>query len=309
MALGRVVTVAMVVATVSGSPSPIPSPQTGRVVKRAAWTTSRTLDGISVGIQEALSGKEFGTSGSGRPRRPVSHANPQAQPTPARVFQYAVVPSCAGNAVGGMGEACASAFGLCPQGSGPLSVVWRRDVTTASAPGQWASSGTTCLPGSVASAGAVASPGLTYADIRSEWARTPFARAGLVIQPPGLETLVNLPTYFAVSWGQGFGPGQARTVTLLGHQVAMRPVLRHFEYDFGGGQSMRTMSPGGSYPDGDVRHTYLRSGRVSVQVIVIYGGEYAVDDGSWFPIAETIRIAGPASTLAVLTAENRLIPD
>ncbi len=262
----------------------------------------------SDGIRVRFESRELRTR-SGRPAQPARANRQEIQPTPARVFQYAVVPSCAGNSVGGMGEACGSAFGLCPQGSGPLSVVWQRDVTTGSAPGQWASSGTTCLPGVVASAGAAASPGLTYADIRSEWARTSFARAGLVIQPPGLETLVNLPTFFAVAWGQGFEPGQARTVTLLGHQVVMRPVLRHFEYDFGDGQSLRTMSRGGGYPDGDVRHTYVRSGKVTVGVAVTYSGEYAVDGGSWFPIAETVRLEGPSSSLSVLTAQNRLIPD
>ncbi len=225
------------------------------------------------------------------------------------MYQYTTVPTCRGNTIGVFDDNCAAAFSMCPSGSGPLSTIWRRDNTNPTQP--WQSTATTCFPGQLTQAGIPATaPTLTPEMIRSEWARTPFAVPGLSIQPPHNETLVTLPIYLTVTWSvTGYQPQQTRTVTLLGHTVQIRPTLRLFSYDFGDGHTIRTASPGGPYPTGDVQHPYPHSGTYRVNVSATYGGEYAVDGGSWFPINDTIVIAGTNYPIAVLTAENRLIPN
>jgi hypothetical protein len=90
--------------------------------------------------------------------------------------------------------------------------------------------------------------------------------------------------------------------------VRIRPALVSFTYHFGDGATAGpTASPGGPYPDGDIQHTYARPGRYTTRVDVTYGGHFSVDGGAWIPITETLAIAGPALTLQVATAVNRLI--
>ncbi|HYO86483.1 MAG TPA: hypothetical protein VES01_08540 [Dermatophilaceae bacterium] len=202
------------------------------------------------------------------------------------------------------------AFTLCRlagTGPGPLSSVWRRVVTGTGSEGPWQRVGQTCLAPDQTAVPGDTGPG--YAQIRQAWTQTRFARATPVIQPVGNQTLVNLPTFLAVGWATtGHRPGQHRSVTLAGQNVRIRATLRYFEYDFGDGHTTRTRSPGGPYPDGDIRRSYPRHGSYRVRIVVGYGGEYSINSGSWFPLRETIRIPGPASTLQVLSADNVLVP-
>lgn len=226
------------------------------------------------------------------------------------MYQFRFVPECPGNSLEGRAEGCQAATTTCVrdgQGPGPLSAVWRRDVTDPAAPGAWTRFGQTCIP--QAPDGAGAQPALTIAMIRSAWARTRFARPEPTLQPPGGRTLVNLPTYFAVTWPRsGYRPNQIRTVVLVGQQVRIRPTLAHVVYDFGDGQSRRSRSLGGGYPDGDVRHTYARTGSLRIRITVSYSGQYSVNGGPWQEVGATVAVPGPATTVQVLTASNHLVP-
>ncbi len=171
--------------------------------------------------------------------------------------------------------------------------------------------GTTCFPERDARAVGVAPrPRVTLAMIRAAWRDTPFAKPMAVIQPPGNRTLVNIPTYFQASWPvMGYAPQEVNTVTLLGQRVRIRPTLEHFTYSYGDGQTLRTTSAGGGYPDGDVQHTYVKKGIRTVRIDATYGGEFSLDGGEWTPIAGTVTIQGPTQQLTVLTAKNRLLVD
>ncbi len=98
-------------------------------------------------------------------------------------------------------------------------------------------------------------------------------------------------------------------MTLLGQRVRIRPTLEHFTYLYGDGQTLRTTSAGGGYPDGDVTHTYVKKGTRTVRIDATYGGEFSLDGSEWTPIAGTVTIPGPTQQLAVLTAKNRLLVD
>ncbi len=144
--------------------------------------------------------------------------------------------------------------------------------------------------------------------IQSEWSFTPFAAPQMSIQPVKNRTLVNLPTYFAASWPQdGYAPGEVRTVTLLGHSVGIKPILKSNIFDYGDGTtSGPTTSMGGTWPSGDIRHSYENAGAFTTSVRTTYGGQYSIDGGDWIDLPGTTVVTGPAEPLQVLTSTNRL---
>ena len=132
------------------------------------------------------------------------------------------------------------------------------------------------------------------------------------MEPVGNRTLVNLPNFFTADFsGAGYGPDEVRTVTLLGHQVRIKPVLKSNMFHFGDGASLGpTGSRGGGYPDGDVRHTYAQRGTVNASVTTVYGGQFSVDGGPFTDLPGTATITGPAQPLRVRTATPHLVaPD
>jgi len=129
------------------------------------------------------------------------------------------------------------------------------------------------------------------------------------MEPVGNRTLVNLPNYFTANFsGAGYGPGKVRTVTLLGHRVQIKPILKSNTFHFGDGASLGpTSSRGGGYPDGDVKHTYLNRGTVLASVTTVYGGQFAVDGGEFTDLPGTATITGPTQPVQVLEAKGRLV--
>ncbi|WP_188836026.1 hypothetical protein [Flexivirga endophytica] len=125
----------------------------------------------------------------------------------------------------------------------------------------------------------------------------------------GNRTLVNLPNYFTADFsGPGYGPDEVRTVTLLGHKVQIKPVLKSNTFHFGDGSSLGpTESRGGGYPDGDVKHTYEQRGTVKASVTTVYGGQFAVDGGKFTDLPGSATITGPAQPIQVLEATGRLV--
>lgn len=166
---------------------------------------------------------------------------------------------------------------------------------------------TTCFPGRE---GVPGRPGVGVEVVRSAFARTPFKRPVLIIQPPGGVTLIRLDTFFQASFpGSGFGMGDIHTVTLLGRSVRIRVASAGYRWDFGDGSPMlSTSSAGGPWPDGDVRHVYERPGFYAVRVKAVYRGDYSVDGGPWLPVDSTVTLAAPSVKLAVATAHNELLP-
>jgi hypothetical protein len=138
---------------------------------------------------------------------------------------------------------------------------------------------------------------------------TAWAKPTVHTQPEGNVTLVTLATYFGVEWpAAGFQPGEIDTVALMGNQVRIRPTSQGFTYDFGDGTSIGpTASPGGTYPEGDITHTYAKAGIYDSRVDITYGGEFSVGGGPWIPIPATVTVAGQIQPLTVKTARARLV--
>lgn len=182
---------------------------------------------------------------------------------------------------------------------------WERQISPSVGP--WRQVGSTCYGPGEARPGR---PGLSVELVRSAFARTPFKRPVLVVQPPGGMTLIRLPTFFEASFpGAGYGVGQVHAVRLLGRDVRIRVSSVRYRWDFGDGTPVvETSSAGGPWPDGDVRHAYTRSAWFSVRVSAVYRGEFSVDGGPWTPVDAPVSLAAPPVQLAVATAHNELLP-
>lgn len=152
----------------------------------------------------------------------------------------------------------------------------------------------------------------TLAQIEQAFRSLPFGKPSVSVQPVGGVTLVNLPTFYAVSWPDDatLVPGEVSDpVQLLSWSVEFRVASRDYEFDFGDGASSgRTTDPGGVYPDGGVRHTYVRAAKsADVRVDAWLSGEYRVNGGGWQQIDAVADLQDePVTALEVRTATNRL---
>jgi hypothetical protein len=148
------------------------------------------------------------------------------------------------------------------------------------------------------------------ADLKAEFLRVPWAKPMITIEPKGEVTLVNLKTYFQVTWSEeGYEPGEARARTLVGIPVQLRPKLVGFGYEFGDGQRFGpTRSTGGRYPDGDITHTYREPGSFTARVVTTFGGEFSLDGGAtWDQIPATVDVQGPQTDITVREAKAVLV--
>lgn len=266
--------------------------------------TKQAGDGQAVGLNQQQASKL-------PPKGEAKYATAGKQVTKVVPYEYVTILACGNNTVTSTVEVgCTSAYQTCTDANapGPYSIIFRRllipepDVTKV-----WERVGTTCWPNAVPNN--TARPQLTMAMIKSQWEHTPFAKPTVATQPVGGATLVTLPAYFQLHYpAAGFQPNEINTVTLLGHQVRIKPTFKHNVFTFGDGTtSGTTQSGGGTYPDGDIKHAYDKRGRYTTSVATTYGGQYSVDGGGWADIPGAITVSGPASTIEVVTTKNELV--
>ncbi len=246
----------------------------------------------------------------GLPTHPGKGALPADEDAP--YYEYVSLPDCDGNnpnAGPENGVLCQRALADCPAelvGNNRL-MIWRRLVTPPDDRSIWTVVGVTCYsdiaPG--------AQPRLTMQQITEAFMRTPWAKPTVRIQPEGEVTLVNLKTFYRVSWGEdGFEPGEVDVKTLLGVQVHIRPKLVRFTYQFGDGASEGpTTSAGGVWPDGNVTHTYRDRGEFETRVVTTFGADVSLDGRDWFEIPQTVDVPGPVTTVTVREARAVLVND
>ena len=265
-----------------------------------------TCTASSSGIEVGLGKEALGNLAGGRDAEGVALK---------ASYKYASVVTCGNNTPAqpqNVEPMCTGAVSACAgntkaEGQGPLTTIFRRELDKNGKPkGGWQAVGTTCFPDL-----APKSTVLSIGQIIDAFRRTPFAKPQVHIQPEGNTTLVTLPTYFEAQWpAAGFQPGEVDTADpaqMLGHTVRIRPLAAGYTYTFGDGTHLGpTDSPGGTYPDGDIRHAYERAGTYNTQISVTYGGEFSIDGGAWIRIPATATVAGPTQPLRVRTAHNRL---
>ncbi|MGL5857678.1 MAG: hypothetical protein ACRC35_04605 [Angustibacter sp.] len=190
----------------------------------------------------------------------------------------------------------------------PESIFTRRLSPSGTPIGDWEYVDWTCGPTDTPAASAGLTPAVVSRVVRD----LPFARPTLATSPPGGQTLVNLPTYFAVRWpARGLQPDETTTVILLGRRVQIRPVAVSYTYDFGDGTTTGpTSDPGGLWPDGQIIHTYEALDPKPATVTCVYSARYrTTPNGTWQTLDLTIPITGTPRTVRVYEAINRLYDD
>ena len=241
-------------------------------------------------------------------RPPVAEGAPAVDAANPSPFEYRQANLCGLNSVDrDFDENCRAANVPCSGNgqSGVLVRVFRRDASPG-ATETWEEIGDTCRTAT--------SPGPGQEDllaaIEREFSRTPLAAPRATSQPPGGATLVDLPTYFQLTFPEAagsYGPGQTRSLTLLGTPVQLRIRASH-TYDFGDGtRHGPTTSPGGPYPTGDVTHTYRTAGEVTPSATTTYAADYRVADGPWTPLTGSTTRSASFGPLDVLTVRPVLV--
>jgi hypothetical protein len=233
-----------------------------------------------------------------------------AQENPTVWFEYGMTTACTGAPPGSSTAdvLCMHAVTSCSrQGAlGPLMLVWRRQQGQAATDTTWHTIGETCVTDVIPGSGP---PKPTIADIKRAFSLTPWSKPTVAMQPPNGQTLIGMPTYYSVDFpAAGFGPGEINRVTLLGYRVEVRPVLVGYIYTFGDGTSFGpTLSPGGPYPNGDIRHPYTKTGTMHPTVTVRYTGEFRIGTEPWARIPGTVDVSGPTASIVVREARAVLV--
>ncbi len=282
-----------VTAPQSAHADPVPQPDASTTIY--GWTASESIVVGGTSHQDGqLSTKNLTAKGN------------QSIPAAGPSHEVRYVVGCRSDSSGGgSDEMCGAAVKYCANRGepGPYSRILRREITAAG-PGPWKTIGSTCFaspePGGV-------DPAKLRAAVEREFALTPLATPTGTTQPPGGATLVNLPTYFhltfpaATSTG-GYSPGHIRDLTILGQPVQLR-IAGQYTYDYGDGTTAGpTTSPGGPYPTGDITHTYVSAGTLTPLATTRFSADYRVANGPWQALTGTATrttTLGPLDVLAV----------
>ena len=166
--------------------------------------------------------------------------------------------------------------------------------------GPFVKTGEVCLDSEDAEQLGVITPGLVAREFRRlDWPQSPT-----LVQPPGGETLVNLPTIFLTTNTEP----TTRTVTLLGQRIEIEATPVRYRWRYGDGTTSTSTSPGHRYPDHDIAHTY-RDGDTTVRASVdtVYAGRYRIAGGPWQDIPTTRTITGAPVSLLIRTATPQLV--
>lgn len=155
-----------------------------------------------------------------------------------------------------------------------------------------------CPDGQAVEAPPEVTPGLVLTALR----RIGLPASELVVQPPGGRTLVNFDTNFYTENGEF-----TRVVRLLGRRVELRIWPSSYGWRFGDGATRQTAGAGSPYPDLEITHRYLSTGRVGPRVDTTYAAEFRVGGGPWRDVAGTVTIPGESQGLRVVTARPVLV--
>jgi len=168
--------------------------------------------------------------------------------------------------------------------------------------------GLTCLSADQAAHFGEITPGY----VAEQWQDLDWETAGLTLQPPDGQTLVNFPTNFFTTMSP---QPQTLTVTLLGIPVTIEATPTAWTWHPGNptdaNDQWSTSDPGTPYSDGidaDSLNTfrYLHAGTVTPSVDVTYTGRFRVNGGAWQDIPGDLTKPGTTVNLDVLPAGAHL---
>jgi hypothetical protein len=144
-------------------------------------------------------------------------------------------------------------------------------------------------------------PGPTPTDIYTAFKTIPLPTPTLHIQPPGDQTLVNLPTIYYTT------PTTIdTTLTVLDTTVDFHITTTTYTWHYGDHTTTTTTNPGAPYPHQTNTHTYHHHSTVHPSLDTTYQADYRIHPGTWQHLTQTITITGPQQTLTIHTATPHL---
>jgi hypothetical protein len=148
-------------------------------------------------------------------------------------------------------------------------------------------------------------PGPTPADIYTAFKTIPLPTPDLHIQPPGGQTLVNLPTIYYTR------PTTIdTTLTVLGTTIDFHITTATYTWHYGDHTTTTTTTPGAPYPHQTNTHTYPHHGTIHPSLDTTYQADYRIHTGNttgqWQHLTPTVTITGPPHTLTIHTATPHL---
>jgi hypothetical protein len=145
-----------------------------------------------------------------------------------------------------------------------------------------------------------------------DWPSADLVIQTILIQPPGIKTLVNSKTLFYTNLAEP----QTHTITLLGQEVLIEaaPTTYIWHSDQGDSETWETTGPSRSIEDGDDpaamnHYVYVSTGDVEPSVDLVYTGRYRVNGGAWQEIPGTLTVTGEPVPVRILEATPVLTGD
>ena len=133
----------------------------------------------------------------------------------------------------------------------------------------------------------------------------------ITVQPPGGETLVNLPTILSTSAERHQIPVHLGRVNI---DVLLEVWPSSFAWHHGDGTSQSTTTPGKPWTEGAdmadlITHTYAKTSEgLDLSVDTTWSAQFkVVGQPDWRPVDGTVTIAGAPVTVAVLEAKPQLV--
>jgi hypothetical protein len=131
------------------------------------------------------------------------------------------------------------------------------------------------------------------------------------VQPPGGETLVNLPTILSTSADRHQIPVRLGRVNL---DILLEVWPSRFVWNHGDGTSQETTTPGKAWTEGAdlaelITHTYSKTSKgLALSVDTTWSAQFrVVGQANWRPVDGTVTIDGAPVAVAVLEAKPQLV--
>jgi hypothetical protein len=148
-------------------------------------------------------------------------------------------------------------------------------------------------------------------EVLKAFKRVDLPKSTINVQPPGGETLVNLPTILSTSAERHQVPVRLAAVNL---DITLEVWPSSFVWHHGDGTSQETATPGKPWTEGAdtaelITHTYAKtSDGLDLSVDTTWSAQFKVGgQPDWRPVNGTVTIAGSPVNVAVLEAKPQLV--
>ncbi len=148
-------------------------------------------------------------------------------------------------------------------------------------------------------------------EVLKAFKKVPLPDSTINVQPPGGETLVNLPTIMSTSAERTQIPVRLDKVDI---DVLLEVWPSQFVWHHGDGTTQTTTTPGKAWTEGDdtaalITHTYAKTSQgLELSVDTTWSAQFkVVGQPDWRPVDGTVTITGTPVTVAVLEAKPQLV--